>query len=247
MVSLTEASLKTTVDTTRLGWLWWVVSPLIMMGIYYVFVKIILGRGGENYHIFILTGIVAWQFFNNALIGTAQVVGQNAQLIKQVALPIPMLIMIPVLVQMTLAAVGVGIIMLWNIQMTGFHSLLVFPLLLLTGMTSYGLGLFISVLNVYISDISQLLQYILRMAFFLSPVLFPAERVLQNEKIPEMIKIIFHLNPMVTLIDGFRAVLIDGVFFALPNIMILFFCVVFLIQMGLVWVRRNTSQIIRML
>jgi lipopolysaccharide transport system permease protein len=247
LVSLTEANLKTTVETTRLGWIWWIINPLVMMGIYYFFVNIILGRGGDNYHLFVLTGLVAWQFFNNSFLGTLRVIFMNQQLLKQVALPIPMLILIPILVQMIFAGIGVMVLVFWNFQLVGFHTLLVLPLIVLTGMTSYALGLFASVINVYIGDIEQLMQYAMRMGFFLSPVLFPAEYVLKSERLPELFKILFQINPMAILIDAFRTVLLDGLVCDVSTLVVLFVVMTIILQFGLVWVRMNTSQIVKSL
>jgi homopolymeric O-antigen transport system permease protein len=247
LTALTEANLKTSVEATRLGWFWWVINPLVMMGIYYFFVGVILGRGGDNYHLFVLTGLIAWQYFSISLLGTTRVIVSNTQLIKQVALPIPMLILIPVMVQMIFAAIGFAVVIVWNFKLIGFHTLLVVPLMLLTGMVSYGLGLFVSVINVYIGDTDQLLNYILRMGFFLSPILFPAEAVLENDKIPEFVKVLFQLNPMAFLISAFRSVLLDGDFFNAADFLIISCCVLVLIQLGLYWLRRNSSQIVRML
>lgn len=218
-----------------------------MMGIYYFFVSIVLERGGENYHLFILTGIVAWQYFTTTLLNATKVVENNLQLIKQVALPIPMLITIPVLVQMIFAVFGMGIIMVWNFEAIGFHSILVIPLLILTGMVSYGFGLYVSVINVYFSDTSQILNYVLRMGFFLSPILFPAERILNNEKLPSIFKILFQINPMGVIISSFRDVLLEGKVFDINIILVLTAIVICIIQLGLMWVRANSSQIVKML
>jgi len=247
LVSLTEANLKTTVETTRLGWFWWVINPIVMMGIYYFFVCIILDRGEDGYHLFILTGIIAWQYFNASLLGSLGVIVQNSQLIKQVPLPIPMLVLIPVLVQMIFAVIGVVVLMVWNYSMLGVHTLMVIPLLVLTGMTSYGVGLFLSTCNVYIGDIEHLLHYVLRMGFFLSPVLFPSERVLGSDKLPGIFKAAYQLNPMATIIPEFREVLLYGRFFNFADYLIVFLCVAALIQLGLFWVRKNSSQIVKLL
>jgi len=247
LISLTEANLKTSVETTRLGWFWWIINPLVMMGIYYFFVNIILNRGGDNYHLFVLTGLIAWQYFNNSFLGTVKVIVQNSQLIKQVSLPIPMLILIPVLVQMIFAVIGVAVLMIWNYEVLGLQTFLVIPLIFLTGMTSYGLGLFVSVSNVYIGDIEQLLHYVMRMGFFLSPVLFPSETVMQSERLPDFFKFLFQVNPMAILITAYRSILLDGNVFEIKGILILAICLIVLTQLGLFWVRIHSPQIVKML
>lgn len=247
LLTLTDANLRTSVASTRLGWFWWVINPLVMMGIYYFFVGVILGRGGENYHLFVLTGLIAWQCFSASLNGATKVIVGNTQLIKQVALPIPMLLLIPVLVQLIFAAIGFGVVLLWNFKAIGLHTFLVLPLMLLTAMVSYGLGLFISILHVYLGDTDQILNYVLRMGFFLTPILYPAEFVVQNERVPELVRAVYQLNPMAIIVPAFRSVLLEGAFFPPGNILILTVCTVFLIQLGLICVRGKSSQIVRML
>lgn len=247
LIALTEANLKTSVATTRLGWLWWIINPLVMMGIYYFFVVIVLQSGQDNYHLFVLIGIVSWTYFNSALIGATNVIVNNQQLIKQVALPIPMLVMIPVLVQMIFAAIGIILIMIWNFQAIGLHSLLAVPLVVLTGMASYGFGLFISVINVYFADTTQIMNYILRIGFFLSPVLFPMDRITNNANLPDFLKFLFQLNPMAEIMPSLRTVLLDGKCINFTDTLILTGCLMVLMQLGLFWVRRNSSQIVKML
>ena len=158
-----------------------------------------------------------------------------------------MLVLIPVMVQMIFGAIGFALVMVWNFKAIGLHTLLIIPLLLLTGMVSYGFGLFVSVLNVYLGDTDQILNYILRMGFFLSPILFPADYVLENDKIPGFFKFLFELNPMAIIISDFRAVLLDGKLFNATKFLILSGCIIVLIQLGLYWVRKCSSQIVRML
>jgi ABC-type polysaccharide/polyol phosphate export permease len=247
LVSLTEANLKTSVATTRLGWFWWIINPLVMMGIYYFFVNIVMRRGGDGYPLFVLTGLVAWQIFNNALIGTSQVVANNRLLIKQVALPIPTLTLIPVIVQMIFGSIGLILVLVWNVKAAGLHSFGVVYLVLLTGMLSYGIGLFLAVFNVYLGDTAQMLSYILRMGFFLTPVLFPADYVVGSRRLPEIFKILFELNPMTILITSFRQVLLDGHMFNLGHVFFLTVFLFLLIQLGLLWVRKHASQIVKMI
>lgn len=247
LVTLVGVNVKTTVSSTRLGWLWWLFNPLITMGIYYFFVNVIMQRGGDNYHLFVLTGIVAWQFFAVAVAGSTTVIINNKQLIRQVSLPPTMLVTIPPLVQLFFGAVGISIVMLWNYPTIGTHSLAIIPLLLLISLVSYGLGLFLSVIMIYIKDTKEIIGYILRAGFFLSPVLFPASRLLESNRIPSIAKIIFNLNPMSWIITSLRTVLLDGAMYNWKEFFILLCLILLLIQTGLLWIRANSSQIIKML
>ncbi len=247
LVTLAEANLKTTIESTRLGWGWLIINPLIMMGIYYLFVHVILGRGGDNYHLYILTGIITWNLFSASLLQSTSVIGSNAQLFKQVPIPLSIILLIPIFVQMMLACIGCGVIMIWNLSAIGVQTLSVIILIVLTGMISYSLGLFLSVFSMYFKDIQLALHYILRVGFFLTPVLFPAERVLLSEKIPQLLKDIYYLNPMVTLLQAFRQVLLEGIWFDVGRIAIIFLITLCVIQVGVIWLRAHTRQIMKMI
>ena len=247
LVTLVGVNVKTTVSSTRLGWLWWLLNPLITMLIYYFFVNVIMQRGGDNYHLFVLTGIVAWQFFAVALSGTTTVITNNKQLIRQVALPTTMLVTIPPLVQLFFGAVGISIVMLWNYPTIGLHSFTVIPLLLLIALLAYGLGLFLAVMTVFVQDTKQVISYILRAGFFLSPVLFPASRILESPRIPEIAKTAFGLNPMSWIITALRTVLLDGGLYSWLELCWMFGLVFLLVQVGLLWIRANSSHLIKML
>ncbi len=247
LYALIKVDVKTTVSSTRFGWLWWLFNPLITMLIYYFFVGIILNRGGENYHLFVLTGIVAWQMFSGAISGSIVAIAKNKQLIKQVALPVEMLVLIPVFVHLFFGGVGILIVMLWNFEAIGFVSLICLPLLLLIAISAYGLGLFLSVINIYFNDTKKFVAYILRAGFFLSPILYPVTRITENEMIPSYVIYILKLNPMTQIIPELRSVLLGGVFTSLYSLTILTIVLGIIVQFGLLWIRNNSKTLIKML
>jgi ABC-type polysaccharide/polyol phosphate export permease len=70
---------------------------------------------------------------------------------------------------------------------------------------------------------------------------------MQSERLPDAVKYLFQINPLSILITEFRCVLLDGAVFNLVEFLWLFVCITVLIQLGLVWVRMNSSQIVKML
>lgn len=245
--TLIRVNLQTTVNRSKLGWLWWVIDPLFMMAIYYFVIHLLFQRGGDDYHLFVLSGLIAWQFFIRALMGTTTVILKNKQLIRQVALPITMLVVIPVIVQLIFAVIGITVIIVWNFQATGLHTFTVIPLLFLIGSFSFGFGLFLSVFNVYLDDINQLISYSLRAGFFLSPILYPASQVLESTVISETVKKIYLLNPMAWIIPALRQVLLEGAVFSWPVFFLFLGIALFVIQMGLYCMRTQTPRIVKVL
>ncbi len=244
---LVVVNIRTTVLSTKLGWLWWVLDPLIMMGIYYFLIKGVFGRGGDNFHLFVLSGIVSWQFFTRALTGTINVVASNKQIIRQISFPLPVLVAIPIVAQFFFASIGMVIIMLFNYSVINIATFAIIPLLFAIALLSYGLGLFVSVLNVFIGDTRRFVSYILRAGFFVSPILYPASRLLDSSNIPDQVKFVLQANPMMWLLPAVRKVLLEGEVFDWRALFVLFGCVLLIVQIGLIWLRRNSSKIIKML
>ena len=245
--TLIRVNLQTTVNRSKLGWLWWIIDPLFMMGIYYFVIHILFGRGGDNYHLFVLCGLIAWQFFIRSLMGTTTVIMNNKRLIRQIALPITMLVVIPVIVQFIFAVIGIVVIVIFNFKATGLHTIAVIPLLFLIGSFSFGFGLFLSILNVYLDDINQLISYSFRAGFFLSPILYPVSQVLDSKAIPEVAKVVYHLNPMAWIIPALRQVLLDGTVFSWPIFLFLVGVALVIIQAGLYCMRSQQARIIKVL
>ncbi len=244
---LVGVNIKTTVLSTRLGWLWWVLDPLFLMAIYYFLIKGIFGRGGEDYHVFVLTGIVSWQFFARSLTDVIGAIPGNKQIIQQIAFPLPMLVAVPIVTRLFFAMIGIFIIVCFNYSVVGINTLAVFPILLVITLLSYGLGLIVSVVNIFISDIKQFISYILRAGFFCTPILYPASRLLDSPNIPEQVKFVLQLNPMMWTISALRDVLLIGELYSWLEFTYVLFVAVLIVQIGLFWMRSVSSRIIKML
>lgn len=236
-------NIKTTVANTWLGPLWWILDPLVLMAIYTFVIKIVFERGGAGYHIFALCGIVTWQSFSSSLNISAKSLRSNISLIRQTSLPLQLYVLIPCVVQSFFYLMGMAIIACWNFGATGWQTLAILPLLVLMTLLPFGLGLFLSILVVHLPDTGKFLTYALRMGFYLSPILYPPEQIYALKNIPESLKIIYALNPMVHVITAVRDVLFTGVMFDLKMYSILLGVSLGLVQIGLWFFRRHASQI----
>ena len=92
-----------------------------------------------------------------------------------------------------------------------------------------------------------MMKYILRAGFFLSPVLFSPTRITESERIPEFVKTLYGLNPMAWIMTSLRSILLEGEMFVWSEFFILMLVIIVIIQIGLIWMRMNTSRIIKML
>ncbi len=82
--------------------------------------------------------------------------------------------------------------------------------LLLAIITSMGTGLYISALNVKYRDFRYIIPFVVQFGLYVSPVAFSSNDIFKSEKIPEYVKYIYSLNPMVGVIDGFRWCILGG-------------------------------------
>lgn len=238
------ATLKTSVATTRLGWLWWLVDPLILMAIFYFLVHIILQRGGDNYHVFVLAGLVVWQFFNRALYLTADCLRSNRGLIKSMPLPLEFYTLLPAMVQMVFVLFGVTMVLFFVPNALGLNVLAVLPLIVLVGGLAWSVGLVLCVWQAVIPDMGKLLHYVLRAGFFLSPVLYSVDRL---QHAPDWVQQLSACNPMVWILPAVRQVLLEGELFDLKGFVFWLAVVLLLGQFGLWQLRSRSSLVVKCL
>ena len=236
-------NIKTTVATTKFGILWWILDPLLLLLLYYFVVKIVFDRGGPNYHLFALCGIVTWQSFSRSISLCTGSLVRNAGLIKQASLPMVIYVIISPMVQAFFYLIGLAIIMIWNYQVLGVHTLGVFILVFLMVLVSFTVGLFLSIFEVYARDTGKLLTYILRFGFYFSPILYSPDRIYDLPAIPDFAKTLYSLNPMVHFITGIRDLLFYGKMFEPMPILAIFIVTLLFFQLGLLFFRRVSPYV----
>lgn len=245
--ALIAANLKNSVAATRFGIFWWFLDPLILMAIYYFLIHMVFGRGGPDFHVFALCGIVCFRFFSRVLTDCTSSLTGNRGLIRQTDLPLFIYILINPVVQTVYCACGIMVIAAFVPANLGVHCLAVLPLVLLLAIFATALGFFLSVFNVYFRDTINFVRYIVRLFFFLSPVLYGSERILNSDRLPEIIKTVYSMNPLVPIITAIRTIFLNGEMYRISTILVLFLFGIFLFQAGLIYFRYNANQTIKML
>ena len=238
-------NLKTTVATTRLGWLWWIVDPLVMMWIYYFMVKVVFNRGGEDYHLFALIGIVSWQFFAKTVKLTAATLQRNKQLLTHTRIPLEIATVIPTLIQAFFALIGYVIVVVWNCEAITVNVLYTIPIMFVIALFSMAIGAVMSICVVFVPDINKFLDYGLRVGFFITPILYSASRVTQSEAISETVKALLSLNPMMWAITELRGVILYATPMDMSNFFIWLTAGLVALQLSILFVRMNRQNIMK--
>jgi homopolymeric O-antigen transport system permease protein len=191
-----------------LGYLWVLVQPLLMTGVFTFLVQRVLGRADQSdipYPLFLLAALVPWQFFATSLVESAESLVKNVDLVRQVYFPREILAVYPIFARLVDVVVGclalAAFMIYFRVAPSGW--LILAPVILIEIMLfATALGLLLSAANVGWRDVSRGLPLLLFLLLYAVPVLYAADSV------PASIRPIYDLNPLALLVDGFRAAIL---------------------------------------
>jgi lipopolysaccharide transport system permease protein len=218
---------------TVIGVAWALIRPFLTMVIFTViFGKVahLPTEGGAPYALMVFTGMLPWTLFATAL-GEASVslIG-NANLISKVYFPrliIPTATIVVSFVDFLISFTILVAMMVWYLHAPSWQILLLPAFVLLAFLASLGPALWITALNVKYRDFRYIIPFIVQFGLYVSPVGFSSQVI--RDKFGETAFMIYSLNPMVGVIDGFRWCILGGdiqIFlpsFALSLVIVAFF------------------------
>ena len=226
---------------TAIGVIWALLRPFLAMVIFtVVFGRIAkLPSNGIPYPILVFAAMLPWQFFANSLAEASGSLVANTNLISKVYFPrliIPAGAVITSLVDLLISAALLGVLMIWFRFMPDWR-LLTLPLFtLMAFLAALGPGLFLTALNVKYRDFRYVIPFIVQFGLFISPVGF------SSEVIPENWRLIYSLNPIVGVIDGFRWAICRGASpIYLPGFVLSTLVITLFLFLG-VWYFRRTEK-----
>lgn len=189
---------------TVIGAAWAIIRPLLTMIIFtLVFGKLakLPTEGQAPYAIMVFTAMLPWYFFATTLSESANAVVNNSAMISKVYFPRIIIPTAPVFVNLIDFVISfvilIGLMVYYRFVPSPYLTLM--PLFLIqAGLTALGLGYLIAALNVKYRDFRYAVPFIVQMGLYISPVGF------SSQIIPDEWRLIYSLNPMVGVIDGFR-------------------------------------------
>lgn len=228
---------------TVIGVLWSVIRPLLAMAAFTVvfglFAK--MPSGELPYPLLVFAAMLPWNFFSNALSETSASLIGNANLLTKVYFPrimVPMGSLVASLVDFAISLALMAGLMLWYGYLPSWRIATLPLFLLLACLAVAGAGLWFCALNVKYRDFRYLVPFVLQFGLYVSPVGFA------SSVIPEKWRLLYALNPMVGVIDGFRWALLGAnieVFW--PGILLSSTLSLSLVVTG-VWFFRRTERIL---
>lgn len=187
---------------TVIGIAWALLRPALTMLVFVVFRRFVGLESGEVPDpILVFAAVLPWQFFSTALSESSNSLISNANLVSKAYFPrliVPCAAVVTSFVDFLITFALLALLMAWYGFMPG-PELLALPLFVALAFSlSIGLGLLLAALNVEYRDFRYIVPFVVQFGLFISPIAFTSENV------PERWRLLYALNPMVGIIDGFR-------------------------------------------
>ncbi len=238
---LTWRDVKVRYKQTFLGASWAIIQPFFTMVVFSLFFGKLakIPSDGVPYPVFAFAALVPWTFFSNALTQSSNSLVQGANLIRKVYFPrltVPISSVLGGVVDFVLAFAVLLLMMLvlgiaptWNVVWLPFFILLAF-------ITSLGVGLWLSALNVKFRDVRYALPFLTQFWMFSTPIAYP------SSLLSEPWRTVYGINPMVGVVEGFRWALLGTDTAPGPMVAVSTVVACLLLVTGLFYFRRMESS-----
>ena len=207
---LSWRDIKVRYKQTVIGVIWAFLRPLLTMLIFTIVFEKVAGMKSEGiapYAIMVFAGLLPWQFFSASFSSASESLVTNANLLSKVYFPrliIPASAIITNFVDFLISFVILLLLIIYYKYMPGWQILCLPVFTLLAFLQALGFGLYLAALNVKFRDFRYVIPFIVQLGLYISPIGY------SSSVIPSKWKVLYYLNPMVSVIDGFRWCIIGG-------------------------------------
>lgn len=240
---LSWRDIKVRYKQTVLGFLWVIFQPSVSTVVFTIFFGNMakIPSGNLPYSLFVLCGLVFWSFFSNGVSNASNSLIANEGIIKKVYFPKLILPLSAIFISSFDFVINLIVLFGFAAFMGFYPSALVFILIpfsvIITGITAAGLGFFLASVNVKYRDVRYVLPYFIQILLFLTPIIYPLSIVSERNKY------ILAINPMTSVIEGFRTVFSHGEMVRSNLIIISVFSSILIFVAG-IWYFKKTEKYI---
>ncbi|MBN1182297.1 MAG: ABC transporter permease [Bacteroidales bacterium] len=196
-----KSSLKAELSNTILGYLWWLLDPLLHMLIYTFLVTIIFNRATQGFPVFVFCALLPWKVATTTMTKSTSSVRENGSIIKQIYIPTLLLSLITLLTNSVKLLFGLlvlfGMLYFFKIPFS-WHIVEFIPTYLVFFFLYWGFAMVLTHLGVLFYDMRNLINYIIMFWFYSSPGMWSLDRF------PQKYMNILRINPNVTFFTSFR-------------------------------------------
>jgi len=207
LVQLVKTDFKLRYQGSVLGYLWSLLRPLLIFCILYLVFTVFLpvGKGVPHYPVYLLLGIVLWNYFTEVTSGAVSAIVGKGDLIRKINFPKYVIILagsFSALINLGLNFIIIAIFMFIGKVPLSWNAILVLPLIIELFILSIAMAFLLSAVFVKFRDVSYIWEVIMQGAFYATPILYPLS------SIPQWAAKFLILNPMAQIIQDARYVLV---------------------------------------
>jgi lipopolysaccharide transport system permease protein len=231
---------------TVIGVAWAVVRPLLTIVVFSFFRAFLSDDVNINAAIVsVAVATIPWQLFSSSLSESSSSLIANSNLITKVYFPriiIPVSTIMVCLADFLISLLILAGLMIWFGHVPGPEVFLLPLFVSLAVFASLGLGLFLAALNVKYRDFRYVVPFVIQLGLFVSPIAINSSEIYGSSSIPDLVKGLYSLNPMVAVIDGFRYCLLGTNWIVNPTGLLLSLSSSFVLLIIGVWYFRKTER-----
>lgn len=203
--SLVKKDLRGRYKGSMLGFLWTFINPLLQLIVYTVVFSTIMRVDIDKYYLFLFVGLIPWIFFSSSLTGGANTILAHGEMVKKIYFPrevLPVSYVSSCFVNMLLTFIIIFAVVLVSGIPLNFTALICLPVIMaIEYILALGFALIISSVTVYFRDFEHILAIVMMAWMYMTPIIY------KTDMIPENMRPLFSLNPMVYIINAYRDIL----------------------------------------
>ncbi|MBQ3544488.1 MAG: ABC transporter permease [Lachnospiraceae bacterium] len=229
IMNLAKSDFKTKYAGSFLGIIWAFVQPVITVIVYSVVFQCVFAQpdiGNVPYVLWLITGLVPWFFFNDALNGGTNALLEYNYLVKKVVFKISILPIVKMISALFVHLFFIGFtVLIYAIcgVIPGFTALQILYYMLCSFVFTLGITYITSAIVIFFRDLTQIISIVLQVGMWFTPILWNIDNPAFN--LPESVRKILMLNPMYYIVCGYRDSLINEVWFwERPTLTLYFWC-----------------------
>jgi len=244
LLSLVNSEIKNRHRDKILGLLWTILDPLMLMLVYLFLVMVVFGHRERTYPIYLYIGLITWRYLSLSVLTSTNCFVSNRGLLMQAYFPrviIPLIQLLSSAYDVLFSCVGLVILFL-ILHISPTYLVIYVPLVfMLQTVFNLGLTLIFSIFGTMLTDVNNIMKFVLRLGWYLSPGLYPIS------KVPEKYHLLYMANPMACFFEVYRDL---ALYNKIPDIgMIVYLVVVSIVILflGIIIFSRYSPEIIKKL
>ena len=203
-----KSKLKAEVANSYLNWLWWILDPLCFMLIYTFIFGFVFDAKEQYFPVFIFIGLSMWEFVNKTLLGSVKTIKLNKAIVSRVYFPKFILVLSKIWINGFKMMISFGVVILMMLVFRvplSWNVLFFIPVIIILALFTFGCACFVMHYGVYVEDLSNVLNVVLRFVFYATGIFYNIET-----RIPQIGGLLSKVNPVAFLITSMRQSLIYG-------------------------------------